>query len=148
MKTTTSLKVIGLFILGCLALFSITARAQFPSPDFPALPDGGSLCSTAGNASTGNPAGDGGGPSIVCDTGQVDDWNATVRCSSRLGSPRVHARWSADGGIATAVNQLYEVDRTFDFRVLQPGSRKLRYISFLGEDGGPPACNVQTQVGP
>lgn len=140
------IKLAALAAYALLALLIFGARAvlaQFPSPDFPALPDGGSLVTGTGALSDG-----GNSSTITVDTGQTEDWTATVRCRSSLGSPRVYARWSADAGAATSANQLYEVDRTFDFTVRQPGVRKLRWISFLGEDGGPPNCNVQTQVGP
>lgn len=123
-----------------LVLFAALAIVTLSATDFPALRDGGSLVTSAGG-----PPGDGGGPWVTVDTGQVNDWTMTIRCSSRLGSPRVHYRLSADGGTASAAYQLLDVDRTFDLPVSQGNRTKLRYLSLLGEDGGPPACNVQTQ---
>ena len=113
----------------------------FLGADFPALPDAGSLVTSAGGA-----PGDGGGPWITVDTAQVNDWLMTIRCRSELTSPRVYYRLSSDAGTATAANQLLDLDKTFDLPVTQGNTDKYRYLSLLGEDGGPPACNVQTQV--
>lgn len=107
---------------------------------FPALPDGGSLVTTAGNAGTGNPVGDGGGPTVTIDTGHTESWVPALRCSSRMGSPRSYYRFSADGGLATDAYELLDLDRTFDLPLTQPNTYKLRYLSLTGEDGGPPAC--------
>lgn len=112
--------------------------------DYPALPDGGSLVTSTGAT----PPADGGGPWVTVDTGHTADWVMTIRCSSRLNSPRVFYRLSADGGTARIDDQLLDVDRTFDLPVSQPRSYPQRFLSLLGEDGGPPSCSLQQQTPP
>lgn len=113
--------------------------AHAEPPDQPALSDGGSLVTSVG----GTPPADGGGPWVTIDTGQLNDWVATILCRSYLGSPNVHYRFSSDGGTATSANQVLQVDRTFDLPINQGNGEKYRYLSLLGEDGGAPACNLQ-----
>lgn len=107
------------------------------APDDPALPDGGSLVTSKGGL-----PGDGGGPWVTIDTGQVTDWTMSIYCDSSLGSPNVYYRLSADGGTATTANMLLKVDTTFDLPVSQGFTEKYRYLSLLGQDGGPPSCPV------
>lgn len=122
-------------LLAFSGLFCVLAHAE--PPDQRALPDGGSLVT-----SNGGPPGDGGGPWVTVDTGQVNDWTMSIKCRSYLGSPNVHYRLTADGGTATSADNVLDLDRTFDLPVSQGNSEKYRYLSLLGEDGGPPSCNV------
>lgn len=119
------------FLPLALGLLFLTAAA----PDQRALPDGGSLVTSNGGL-----PGDGGGPWVTVDTGQTQDWVATIRCRSYLGSPSVHYRFTADGGTATSADEVLDVDRTFDLPISQGAGEKYRYLSLLGEDGGPPSC--------
>lgn len=113
------------------------AAFAYGPPDQPALPDGGSLVTSNGNL-----PGDGGGPEVTVDTGQTDDWIATLKCSSLLGSPGVHYRFSTDRSTATTNYNVIDVDRTMDIPVRQGNTDKYRYLSLRGEDGGPPSCRL------
>ncbi|MEY4933556.1 MAG: hypothetical protein RLZZ403_1876 [Pseudomonadota bacterium] len=122
-------------LLALLPFFAILAYAE--PPDLPALPDGGSLVT-----STGSGPGDGGGPWITVDTGQVQDWMMALRCRSYVGSPSVHYRLSADAGTATTSDGFLPVNLTLDLPVSQGNGEKFRWLSLLGEDGGAPTCRV------
>lgn len=134
------LSMVGLAAMG-LALMAV---------DFPALPDGGSKVTpslTIISLSDGGTS-DGGMPAYVTvDTGHVTDWVMAIRCETSLRcatpSPQVYYRLSTDGGTATVANQLLEIDRTFDIPIAQGNTEKLRYLSLLSEDGGPPCCFIQ-----
>ncbi len=123
-------KFFPLFLFAAIAV----SFAHADPPDAHALPDGGTLVT-----SKGGPPGDGGGPWVTVDTGQVNDWVATMRARSYLGSPAVHYRFSADAGTATTDDSVIDVDRTMDIPVSQGQGEKYRYLSLLGEDGGPPS---------
>lgn len=134
------LSMVGLAALG-LSLMAV---------DFPALPDGGSKVTpgiTLVALTDGGTQDAGVLAYVTVDTGHVTDWVMTIRCSTGLAcatpSPRSYYRLSADGGTATTNYQLLEVDRTFDIPVSQGNTEKLRFLSLLGEDGGPPCCFVQ-----
>lgn len=127
------------------------ALALFTAADYPALPDGGSLITPSLSITVLADGGlqDAGYPAFVTvDTAHVADWVATMRCDSAHGSPRSYYRFSADGGTARAVDQLLDLDRTFDIPVQQTAGVKVRWLSFLGEDGGAPWCNLQHQTVP
>lgn len=119
--------------LSVLALLSLTAI------DFPALPDGGALV-TPTDA----------GSSVTIDTGHTEDWVPLLRCHSELGSPRAYYRFSGDAGVARAgVDSLLALDIGFDLPVIQQRNRgPLRWVSFLGEDGGVPACTLHQPTEP
>ncbi len=133
-----------LFAVLLISMFALGLQgcASAHAADFPALPDGGSLVTSAG----GTLPGDGGGPWITIDTGQTKDWLMSIRCRSGAGSPRVYYRLSTDAGTARTADQVVDVDRTFDIPVPQGNTDKYRFLSLLGEDGGPPACTIHTQT--
>lgn len=151
-------KLAALAAYASLALLVFTARATLGA-DFPGLPDGGSLVQPSLVVTTLSDGGlsDGGMPSVITvDTARTDEWVATLRCTTNTAlcwggfpSPRVFYRFSAsDAGVARTVDQILEVDRTFDIPVPLVRGAPLRYLSFLGEDGGAPCCNVQRQDPP
>lgn len=131
------MKTLGPVLLAVL-LVGLVVAAPSSAADFPGLVDGGSLVQPTDA-----------GPSITVDLARTDEWDMAIRCSSRLGSPRVYYRLSAsDAGAATAANQLLEVDRTFDIHVPAVRSAPLRFLLLTGEDAGVPACNVQREDPP
>lgn len=131
-------------------LFVGLALTLFTAADYPALPDGGSLVtpSLTINVLADGGLQDAGYPAFVTvDTAHLTDWVATMRCDSAHG-PRAYYRFSADAGTARTVDQLLDLDRTFDIPVTQTSGVKVRWLSFLGEDGGAPWCNLLHQTVP
>lgn len=122
-------------LLALLPLVACLAYAE--PPDQRAFADGGSLATSNGGF-----PGDGGGPWVTLDTGQVNDWTMAIRCRSYLGSPNAYYRLSADAGTATTLDGFLDKDVWFDIPVSQGYAAKYRWLSLLGEDGGAPACIV------
>lgn len=127
----------NLLVVASLVSVFAAAHVLAEPPDRKALPDGGSIVTSKGAA-----PGDGGGPWVLVDTAQVNDWVASLHCTSYQGSPNVHYLFSTDGTIATPADSLLIADHTFDIPVSQGNTEKYRYLSFLGQDGGAPYCLV------
>ena len=120
-----------------LLVLLVVVVAHAAAPDVPALPDGTSRVTSKGAA-----PGDGGGPWRTVDTGQLEDWTASIRVDSYRGSPSVYYRFSSDGGTATTDDQLLTTGNIYDLPISQGYGEKYRYFSVLGLDGGAPDVNL------